>query len=172
MKKLLTLFTLIFIIHSLNAQSLRNTSQLFDEIHLGAAYSTGTGQGATVLFEANLPEEGIGLFTLGLHLNHRERTIAGGDESQTFFGGRISYSPYLDLVENLELYGGVSLGTGNHTIENSPNYTGPREAKDESGFDWSVFAGARYFFLNRFSVFTEVSNRTGYFSVGLRYQTK
>jgi hypothetical protein len=83
------------------------------------------------------------------------------------FGARGTYH-FTDLVDNLDLYGGITIGAKIGT----DNYNGPsgNTLNTTSGFMPELFAGARYYFTDNIGVMGELAYGIYVLKVGISFK--
>jgi hypothetical protein len=81
-------------------------------------------------------------------------------------GGRGTYH-FTDLVDKLDLYGGILLGAEIVTAKYSDNDLEDVYDADGSGVAYSIFAGARYFLTDNFAVMGELGYGIAWLSIGV-----
>ena len=85
--------------------------------------------------------------------------------STIIIGPRGTYH-FVDLVDNLDLYGGILLGARIVSAkEYGTTYLGYNYTANSSGVAYSMFAGARYYFSDNFGVMAELGYGIAYLSV-------
>ncbi len=74
---------------------------------------------------------------------------------------------FTDLVEKLDLYGGVLLGAEITSHKEYGSYTGLYGSADSGGPAFSIFGGARYLFTDNFGVMGELGWGVAWLSLGV-----
>jgi hypothetical protein len=87
----------------------------------------------------------------------------GYKSSTIMFGGRGSYH-FVDLVDKLDLYGGLALGM---EIYSYKEYGGYHYNEGSVGLYSEVFAGARYYFSDNFAVMGEIGYGFAWLKIGV-----
>ena len=83
-----------------------------------------------------------------------------------FIGARGTYH-FTDLVDQLDLYGGVVLGARIVSDKEFGDYPGTGYTVNSSGVLYDVFAGARYFFTDNFGVMGELGYGIAWLKMGV-----
>ena len=89
----------------------------------------------------------------------------GWKYSVLMIGARGTYH-FTDLVDNLDLYGGVLMGAKIVTSKAFGDHTVVTKTASGSGFAFSIFAGARYFFTDNIGVMGELGYGIAWLSIG------
>jgi len=88
----------------------------------------------------------------------------GFKSTTIFFGARGTYH-FVDLVDKLDLYGGIFLGGKIHTYNDFGGYDLTHDASFQVASDF--FAGARYYFSDNFAVVGELGYGIAWFKIGV-----
>ena len=83
-----------------------------------------------------------------------------------FIGARGTYH-FTDLVDKLDLYGGLVLGAKIVTAKEYGTYTGYAYNTNSSGVLYDVFAGARYYFTDNLGAMAELGYGISWLKIGL-----
>lgn len=159
-------------------------AQLFDQgdfvlsagLGIGATWYTGVGNTTTIppiwiagdyclrekLGPGNL---GVGGY-IGYNAYKYEYRDWGWKYTNLIIAGRGTYH-FVDLVDDLDLYGGVLLGARIVSAKEFGTSLGWPYNASSSGVAYSVFAGARYFFGPSFGVMAELGYGIAYLSLGV-----
>lgn len=81
-------------------------------------------------------------------------------------GARGSYH-FTDLVDKLDLYGGIVLGAKIVSDKSFGEYPGYGYSTNSSGVVYDMFAGARYFFADNFGVMGELGYGIAWLKIGV-----
>ncbi|MBN2482016.1 MAG: outer membrane beta-barrel protein [Bacteroidales bacterium] len=185
MKKAL-MITMLGLIMALFIPAAPAKAQIFDKgdfvlnlgLGIGATYYTGLYyktsfppvfvSGDYCLREALGPGNlGVGGY-MGYNAYKWEYTYSGGTwgyKYSTFIIGPRGTYHFVDLVDNLDLYGGVLLGARIVTSKEFGDYYGYNYTANSSGVAYSLFAGARYYFTPNFGVMAELGYGIAYLSL-------
>lgn len=161
-------------------------AQVFDQgdivisagLGIGATYYTGTHYKTTIppifvsgdyclrvgLGPGNL---GVGGY-IGFNSYKWEYTYVGGEwgyKYTTFIIGPRGTYHFVDLVDNLDLYGGLLLGARIVSAKEYGDYLGYNYSANSSGVAYSFFGGARYYFTPNFGVMAELGYGIAYLSI-------
>jgi len=85
----------------------------------------------------------------------------------TFFIGARGTYHFTDLVEDLDLYGGVVLGAKIVSSKEHGDALGYNYSANSSGVLYDIFAGARYYFSDNFGVMGELGYGIAWLKIGV-----
>jgi hypothetical protein len=183
MKKVLNVMALCLVL-ALAVPATNVKAQLFDKGDI--VLSAGFGLGSTyytvgTYYKTTIPplwlaadyclREDLGPGNLGIggYMGFSGYKWEIGDQwvkYNTFIIGARGTYHFTDLVDKLDLYGGIMLGAeiSSHR-DNFPS--GYDYSYNSSGVAYSVFAGARYFFTDNFAVMGELGYGIAWLSLGV-----
>ena len=82
------------------------------------------------------------------------------------FGARGTYH-FTDLVDKLDLYGGMMLGAEIVSNKEYGDWEGANYSANSSGVAFDIFAGARYYFTDSFGVMGELGYGISWLKIGV-----
>jgi len=146
-------------------------------VNLGIGFGTalggmGTGRPAiSASFERGIWEAGPGVISLGGYIGNTGFTYKSGGEKYTWnytiIGARGAYHfTGLTSVPQFDPYGGAMVGY------NIVSYSGSDEFSNAYGsaVEFSLFAGARWFFTENIAAFAEVGYGVSYLNAGISFK--
>lgn len=164
-------------------------AQLFDEGDL--VFSTGVGLGSTYYtygsyYSTTVPplfltgdyclREDLGPGNLGVggflgYSAYKYHYDVGGDDygwkySTFIIAARGSYH-FTELVDKLDIYGGVLIGAKIVTDKEFGDYTGSDYTVNKSGPVFDIFAGIRYELTENFGLMSELGYGIAWFKIGI-----
>lgn len=183
MKRILKVLTLSLIL-ALFISLVPSKAQLFDQGDI--VLSAGLGLGATyysgIYYKTSVPpvwiagdyclREALGPGNLGVggymgfNAYKWQYHDYGWKYSSFIIGGRGTYH-FVDLVDKLDLYGGLLLGARILTHKSFGDFDYDYYSASGSGVAYSLFAGARYFLSDNFGVMAELGYGIAYLSFGV-----
>lgn len=140
---------------------------------LGSAYSTTLPPlfvAADYCFREDLGPGNLGLGAYMSFSGYKETWNYAGDDygykyTSIVIGARGTYH-FTDLVDNLDLYGGVMIGP-EIVISKSYGYDNNNMSPNGSGVAYDVFGGARYFLSDNFAVMGELGYGIAWLKIGV-----
>lgn len=173
MKKTILYITLALFASTATAQSFKKGDNI---INAGIGFGTNLGgvgdvrPALSASFEHGKWEVGSsGVISLGGYIGNTGYSYKNSGYTQkwnyTIVGARSAYH-YTGITNlpNLDIYGGLMLGY-NIAKYSSDNYDGPNSFG--SGFGFSAYIGGRWFFGDKFGVFTEIGHGVSTLNAGL-----
>ena len=116
---------------------------------------------------------GPGVISLGGYAGYKGYSYSGPDYSEkwhyTVLGVRSAYHYNGLNVDKLDLYGGVMLSYNllSYSFTDNAGYNVSGSGSYGSTFGFSLYAGARYFFSDHFSVLAELGYGVAFLNVGI-----
>ena len=146
-------------------------------VNLGVGFGSalggmGTGRPAiSASYERGIWEAGPGVISLGGYVGNTGYTYKSGGEkyswNYTIVGARGAYHyTGLTSVPELDLYGGAMVGYNVVSYSGSDLYSG----NYGSGVEFSLFAGARWFFTDNIAAFAELGYGVSYLNAGISFK--
>jgi hypothetical protein len=180
MKK--TLLSILLLVTISSAGMAQSSSSAFNNgdnlLHVGVGLGSpffGFGYSASLPFNPTITyERGItDVISVGGTLSFANSKFNGDGfsfkESATYIGVRGSYhvNQYLNLGDNVDLYGGASLGYVVVSVSDNQNNFGA--AASAPGF--GLFAGGKYYFQPNFGVYAEVGYESlSFLNIGVTFK--
>jgi hypothetical protein len=90
-----------------------------------------------------------------------------GSKYSTFIIGARGTYHFVDLVDKLDLYGGVVIGAKILTHKEFGDYQGSDYSYNNSGVVYDLFAGARYYFTDNLGVMGELGYGISWLKIGI-----
>jgi len=189
MKKSFKIFAISLVL-SLTLPLASLQAQLFDEGDIVISAGIGLGSNYVVLgsaYSSVMPvifvsgdyafREDLGPGTLGLGaimgFSSYKEDYYGSDyywKVKTFLLGARGTYHFTDLVEKLDLYGGITLGGEIVSTKYSDPSLEDYDTSAGSGFLGEFFAGARYYFTDDFSAMGELGYGIAWLKIGISYK--
>jgi len=172
-KLLLVLFVAVFSLTQLNAQEstfkkgdkVVNLGIGFGSTYYGAFYTSHT-PALSISLETDV-KDGIlekGSIGIGGYLGYSSATWANYYKTSNFIiGARGSF--HYPLVNKLDTYTGLLLGYNIYSYKYESTYIGSKGSSGNVMLAW--FAGARYYFTDKFAVMGEIGYGIAYLTVGV-----
>ena len=151
-------------------------------IGFGSVLYTGNGFNTflppvSISYEQGLRSDvGPGIIGIGGYAGmagSKTETVFNGDKygyryTSLILGARGFY--HMDLVEELDTYGGLMLGYNIVMANEYGNWPIAATTNVGSGFSYSLFVGARYYFQKNLGVMAELGYGISYLTVGISYK--
>jgi hypothetical protein len=148
-------------------------------VGLGSAYGLGTGATGGIGLNGSLEYgvytlKNIGVFSAGgiFAWQHASAAYYGYNDlswNELYFAARAAFHLTMLEVDNLDVYGGVSIGIRSHSepyLDNSNHWVN-KYAVDPFG---GVFVGGRWYFTPGFGVFSELGYDVSWFKAGVSFR--
>jgi hypothetical protein len=185
MKKIIKII-LISLMLALVVPTTTTNAQLFDKGDMVLSFGLGLGStyvgGWNSYYKVTVPpifvagdyciREDLGPGNLGVggiiaYSGYKYEVLDYGWKYTTFIIGARGTYHFVDLVDKLDLYGGVVLGAKIVSRKEFGDYTGSGYSANNSGAVYDLFAGARYYLTDNFAVMGELGYGISWLKIGV-----
>jgi hypothetical protein len=176
MKKLVALLIIVlFTVFAGSAQTFEKGDMVlnagFGIGHTYGTYGSGISPSITVTGERGFWEIGdVGIIAIGALLGFQHSSYHLGSDyswNDFYFGARGLFHFTIIPVEKLDVYAGIGAGL---RIDSEPDWTHDYSSSIGFGPYGGVFAGARYYFTDKFAAFAELGYEISWLKVGVAFK--